>query len=248
MKKYLNDLSFKDLVATFYDKTEIHFANGLNQQRFLGKKSWDFFLIIPGKIIPLKLRATLAAHSRTQMCQVCTVSGQCTAANSMDPIHFGLNMHCIFKDVDVNFLESFKGLYFLHCPHFPLPCCVLSSPHTMLANHVFWTVYVSHLLLLQKTEISQCCAAVSMYILYPFIPSLVSPAQQSPYHTTQYEGAAPLHHPTGWQDRVPEVYIQQWAQPHLFHNFTIMALHAANCPISRNHHYTTKQQGITLPQ
>lgn len=139
MKKYLNDLSFKDLVATFYDKTEIHFANGLNQQRFLGKKSTDN----SWEIIPLKLmtsRETLAAHSRTQMCQVCTVSGQCTAANSMDPIHFGLNMHCILKDVDVNFLESFKGLYFLHYPHFPLPCCVLSSPHTMLANHVFWTV------------------------------------------------------------------------------------------------------------
>lgn len=134
------------------------------QMVWISKGFWEKNpLIIPGKIIPLKLmtsRATLAAHSRTQMCQVCTVSGQCTAANSMDPIHFGLNMHCIFKDVDVNFLESFKGLYFLHYPHFPLPCCVLSSPHTMLANHVFWTVYVSHLLLLQKTEILQCCAAV----------------------------------------------------------------------------------------
>lgn len=54
--------------------------------------------------------------------------------------------------------------------------------------------------------------------------------------------------PTGWQDRVPEVDIQQLAQPHLYHNFAIMALHTANCPISRNCHYITKQQGIMLPQ
>lgn len=108
-------------------------------------------------------------------------------------------MHCFFKDVDVNLLESLKELYFLPYPHFPLPCCVLSSLHTMLANHVFWTAFMSHLLLLQKTEISQCCAAVWMYILYPFIASLVSPAQHSPYHTTQYEGPVPLHHPTEYQ-------------------------------------------------
>lgn len=155
MKKYLNDLSFKDLVPICYGKTEIHFANGPNQQRFLGRKSTD--------IIPLKLmtsRETLAAHSRAQMCQACTASGQHTGANPMDLIHVGLNMHCVFKDADVNSLESFKELYFLHYPHFPLSCCVLSSLHTLLANHVFWTAFMSYLLLLQKTEISLCCAAV----------------------------------------------------------------------------------------
>lgn len=42
----------------------------------------------------------------------------------MDPIHVRLNMYCIFKAVDVNLLENFKEIYFLHYPHFPLPCCV----------------------------------------------------------------------------------------------------------------------------
>lgn len=160
----------------------------------------------------------------------------------MDPIHVGLNMHCFFKDVDVNLLESLKELYFLPYPHFPLPCCVLSSLHTMLANHIFWTAFMSHLLLLQKTEISQCCAAVWMYISIHCLSCQPCTAQPLSYNSIWGSST------TSSSNRVPEVYIQQWAQPHLYSNFTIMAFHTANCPISRNCHYTTKQQSIMLPQ
>lgn len=65
-----------------------------------------------------------------------------------------------------------------------------------------------------------------MYILYPFNPSLVSPAQQSPYCTTQHEGVVPLCDPTGWHNTGLEVD-SKGAQHHFYHNIAIVALHTA---------------------
>lgn len=39
--------------------------------------------------------------------------------------------------------------------------------------------------------------------------SLGSLTQQSPYHTTQREGAVPLQDPKGWHDRAPKVHSKE---------------------------------------
>lgn len=82
----------------------------------------------------------------------------------MNPISARLNMHYTLQDGDVNLLERLKELYFLHYPHFPIPCGVLLSLYTVLANHIFWTALMSHLSLLQRQRSHSVVQQLNVYI------------------------------------------------------------------------------------
>lgn len=122
----------------------------------------------------------------------------------MDPISAGLNMHYTLLRRRCEFSGEVGRALFPALPslsasllHFPF------SLHSAGKTHI---LDCSQVLTPPKTEKPQCCAAVWMYIWYPITPSLVSPAQQSPYHTTEHEGVVPLHDPTGWHDTAPEAH------------------------------------------